>query len=88
MLANVQIVTNYHVIASALAKFGSSPNAPLSSSAPNPAVGKRVALVTLQGPNGLQQTHDAVLVGADRSRGMCQFEGLQELCNSNHQQLL
>eukprot|EP00878_Enallax_costatus_P041975 GHUV01048917.1.p1 GENE.GHUV01048917.1~~GHUV01048917.1.p1 ORF type:complete len:481 (+),score=112.06 GHUV01048917.1:376-1818(+) len=64
------IVTNYHVIASALAKFGASPNAPLSSSAPNPAVGKRVALVTLQGPNGLQQTYDAVLVGADRSRDL------------------
>ena len=42
------IVTNYHVLQSALAKYGASPNAPLSSSAPNPAVGKKVALVTLQ----------------------------------------
>lgn len=46
--ANQQIVTNYHVLQSALAKFGASPNAPLSSSAPNPAVGKKVALVTLE----------------------------------------
>lgn len=63
------MVTNYHVVGSALAKFGASPNAPLSSSAPNPAVGQRVALVTLQGQAGVQQTYDAVLVGADRSRG-------------------
>jgi hypothetical protein len=46
--ADLQIVTNYHVLQSALAKFGASPNAPLSSSAPNPAVGKKVALVTIQ----------------------------------------
>jgi hypothetical protein len=43
-----QIVTNYHVLQSALAKFGASPNAPMSSSAPNPAVGKKVALVTIE----------------------------------------
>jgi len=43
-----QIVTNYHVLQSALAKFGASPNAPLSSSAPNPAVGKKVALVNIE----------------------------------------
>lgn len=44
------IVTNYHVVQSALAKFGASPNAPLSSSAPNPAVGQKVALITIQVP--------------------------------------
>jgi hypothetical protein len=36
------------VLQSALAKFGSSPNAALGSSSPNPAVGKKVALITLQ----------------------------------------
>lgn len=46
------IVTNYHVLQSALAKFGASPNAPLSSSAPNPAVGKKVALVTIEVKGG------------------------------------
>lgn len=63
------MVTNYHVLQSSLAKFGASPNAPLSSAAPSPAVGKRVALVTLQDASGAQHTYDATLVGADRARG-------------------
>jgi hypothetical protein len=66
------VVTNYHVLQSSLAKFGASPNAPLSSSVPNPAIGKRVALVTVQAVDGTQHTYDATLVGADRARGTAQ----------------
>lgn len=58
------IVTNYHVLQSALAKFGASPNAPLSSSAPNPAVGKKVALVTIE-----VRGEGAPWVRAGRERG-------------------
>eukprot|EP00879_Flechtneria_rotunda_P011655 GHRR01012175.1.p1 GENE.GHRR01012175.1~~GHRR01012175.1.p1 ORF type:complete len:338 (+),score=104.95 GHRR01012175.1:339-1352(+) len=61
------LVTNFHVLQSSLTKLGGS--AP-SSAAPHPAVGKRVALVTLQGPDGVQQAYDAVLVGADRPRDL------------------
>jgi hypothetical protein len=53
---------------SALAKFGAPASAAVSS-APSPAIGKRVGLVTLLLPDGGQQTYDAVLVGADRARG-------------------
>jgi hypothetical protein len=53
---------------SALAKFGTPASAAVSS-APSPAIGKRVGLVTLLLPDGGQQTYDAVLVGADRARG-------------------
>eukprot|EP00882_Tetradesmus_deserticola_P033829 GHRQ01038678.1.p1 GENE.GHRQ01038678.1~~GHRQ01038678.1.p1 ORF type:complete len:222 (+),score=55.30 GHRQ01038678.1:112-777(+) len=66
--ADGHVVTNYHVLQSALAKFGAPASAAVSS-APSPAIGKRVGLVTLQLPDGGQQTYDAVLVGADRARG-------------------
>jgi hypothetical protein len=58
------------VLQSALAKFGAPASAAVSS-APSPAIGKRVGLVTLLLPDGGQQTYDAVLVGADRARGGC-----------------
>ncbi|WIA08671.1 hypothetical protein OEZ85_008098 [Tetradesmus obliquus] len=63
------VVTNYHVLQSALAKFGAPASAAVSS-APSPAIGKRVGLVTLLLPDGGQQTYDAVLVGADRARDL------------------
>eukprot|EP00775_Hariotina_reticulata_P004079 gene4079-4326_t len=64
------VVTNYHVLQSSLAKFGASPSASLSPSVTNPAIGKRVALVTLQTADGTQHTYDATLVGADRARDL------------------
>uniref|UniRef100_A0A7S3VP22 PDZ domain-containing protein n=1 Tax=Dunaliella tertiolecta TaxID=3047 RepID=A0A7S3VP22_DUNTE len=57
------IVTNYHVLGSVLKGLG--PNALKAAAGP-----PRVARVTVLGTDGVQQTYDGVLVGADKSRDL------------------
>ncbi|CAL8469139.1 g8680 [Coccomyxa elongata] len=60
------IVTNFHVLASALAAIPRRPGGPPRPGGPRPVVAK----VTLLGEDGYNQTYDAVLVGADRAKDL------------------
>ncbi len=59
------IITNYHVLGSVLKGLGPAAAGQGSGRAP-----ARVARVTVLGTDGFQQSYDAVLVGADRSRDL------------------
>jgi S1-C subfamily serine protease len=63
------IVTNYHVLASSLQALGSAATATTGSSDDFTSL-KKVALVTLQGPDDVQRSYEARLVGADRPRDL------------------
>ncbi|KAK9908391.1 hypothetical protein WJX75_007197 [Coccomyxa subellipsoidea] len=60
------IVTNFHVLASALAAVTRRPGGPPREGSPRPVVAK----ITLLGADGYNQTYDAVLVGADRTKDL------------------
>lgn len=61
------VVTNYHVLASSMAKLGVDKDGGAAAGA---ARGKRVAVVTVLTPGGERRTFDATLVGADRARDL------------------
>ncbi|CAL5230048.1 g13495 [Coccomyxa viridis] len=60
------LVTNYHVLQSALAAMGRRPGAQRS-----PQNKPVVAKITLLGKDGFNQTFDGTLVGADRAKDLC-----------------
>ncbi|EIE21012.1 trypsin-like serine protease [Coccomyxa subellipsoidea C-169] len=64
--ADGNIVTNFHVLASALVAITRRPGGPPREGGPRPVVAK----ITLLGADGYNQTYDAVLVGADRAKDL------------------
>lgn len=61
------VVTNYHVLLSSLKGLGAAAADPTAGGTKAPP---RIAKVTVLGPDGVEQTFDGLLVGADRARDL------------------